>query len=106
MHNFVVQFDVKYISKKDEVDGMKFVDNHPQSKFCWVVNSQNEETPLVNYLDFPDLEAFNGNILDPSLTPTVATEQYAKVALCLFHPFWDLELFMTPATGFSFMVYF
>jgi hypothetical protein len=53
MYDFVAQFDVKYISKKDEVDGMKFVDNHPQSKFCWVVNSKNKRTPLVNYLNFP-----------------------------------------------------
>ena len=38
MYDFVVQFDVRYISKKDEVDGMKFVDDHPQSKLYWVVN--------------------------------------------------------------------
>ena len=106
MYNFVAQFDVRYISKKDEVDGMKFVDNHPQLKFCWVVNFQNEESPIVNYLDFLDSETFNGNILDPSLTPTVATEQYAKTALCLFKPFRDLKLFMTPETGFSFTNHF
>ena len=106
MYDFVAQFDVKYISKKDEADGMKFVDDHPQSKFRWVVNSQNERTPLVNYLDFPDSEAFNGNILDPSLTPTIATKQYAKAALCLFNPFRDLELFTMPATGFSFTIHF
>ena len=35
MYNFVAQFDVRYKSKKDEVDGMKFLDNHPQSKFRW-----------------------------------------------------------------------
>ena len=29
MYNFVVQFDVKYMLKKDEVVGMKFVDDHP-----------------------------------------------------------------------------
>ena len=106
MYNFVAQFDVKYISKKDEADGMKFVDDHPQLKICWVVNSQNERIPLVNYLDFPDLETFNGNILDPSLTPMIAMEGYAKTALCLFKPFWDLKLFTTPETGFSFTGYF
>ena len=106
MYDFVAQFDVKYISKKDETDGMKFLDDHPQSKFCWVVNIQNKKTPLVNYLNFPDLEAFNGNILEPSLKPTVATKQYAKAALCLFHLFQDLELFTTPETGFCFMNHF
>ena len=106
LYNFVAQFNVKYISKKDEVDGMKFVADHPQSKFCWVVNSQNKETPLINYLDFPDSEAFNGNFLDPSLTPTVATKQYAKAALCIFNLFQDLEQFMTPEMGFSFMIHF
>ena len=106
MHDFVAQFDVRYKSKKDEVDGMKFLDDHPQSEFCWVVNNQNKKIPLVNYLDFPDSETFNGDILDPSLTPTVATEQYAKIALCLFKPFRDLELFMTPETGFSFTDHF
>ena len=106
MYDFVAQFDVKYMSKKDEADGMKFVNDHPQSKFHWVVNSQNERTPLVNYLNFPDLEAFNGNILDPSLTPTVATKQYMKAALCFFNLFQDLELFMTPEMEFSFMNHF
>ena len=106
MYDFVVQFDVRYISKKDEVDGMKFVDDHPQSKLCWVVNSQNERIPLVNYLDFPDSETFNGDILDPSLTPTIAMEEYAKTALCLFKPFRDLKLFTTPETGFSFTGHF
>ena len=106
MYNFVAQFDFKYISKKDKADGMKFVNDHPQLKFCWVVNSQNERTPLVNYLDFPDSEAFNRNILDPSLTPTIAMEQYMKAALCLFNLFWDLELFTTLAMGFSFMILF
>ena len=107
MYNFVAQFDVKYISKKDEADGMKFVDDHPQSKFHWVVNCQNKKTPLVNYLNFPDFsETFNRNILDPSLTPTIATKQYAKTALCLFKPFQDLELFTTPETGFSFTNHF
>ena len=106
MYDFFAQFNVKYISKKDEADEMKLVDNHPQLKFRWVVNSQNEETLLVKYLDFPDSEAFNWNILDPSLTPTVATKQYAKAGLCLFNLFQDLELFMTPALGFSFVVHF
>ena len=85
---------------------MKFVDNHPQSKLCWVVNSQNERIPLVNYLDFPDLETFNGNILDPSLTPMIATEEYTKTALCLFKLFWDLKLFTTPEMGISFTGHF
>ena len=85
---------------------MKFVDDHPQSKLCWVVNSQNERIPLVNYLDFPDSKTFNGNILDPSLTPMIATEEYAKTALCLFKPFWDLTLFTTPEMGFSFTGHF
>ena len=74
--------------------------------FHWVVNSQNEETPLVNYLDFPDLETFNGNILNPPLTPAIATEQYAKTALCLFKLFQDLKLFTTPEMGFSFTNHF
>ena len=33
MYDFVVQFNVKYISKKDEADEMKFVDDHPRQNF-------------------------------------------------------------------------
>ena len=106
LYDFVARFDVKYISKKDGVDTMRFVGEHPQSEFRCVVNCQNDRTPLVNYRDFPDSEAFGGNILDPSLTPTIITEQYAKAALCLFNPFRGLEMFTAPATGFSFTKYF
>jgi hypothetical protein len=47
----------------------------------------------VSYLDFPDSADFEGDILDPTMQPTPATEQYAKSALCLFVPFHDDTLF-------------
>ena len=109
LYDFVASFDVKYISKKDGADTMSFVDEHPQSDFRCVVNCQKDRTPLVSYQNFPDSEEFGGNILNilkQSLTPTIATEQYAKAALCLFNPFRNLEMFTAPGMGFSFTKYF
>jgi hypothetical protein len=102
LYDFVALFDVKYISKKDNADIMKFLDEHPQSAFRGVINRTNEITPLVSYLDFPDSAEFDGNILDRSLKPTRATERYAKSALCLFVPFRDLGLFTATEMAISY----
>ena len=97
LYDFIEQYDVTYASKKNEADIMSFLDAHPQSDFRGVVNRLRDVTPLVSYLDFPDVADFEGNILDPALTPTGHTDCYGKCVLCLFVPFRDIELFTAGA---------
>ena len=99
LYDFIEQYDVTYASKKNEADIMSFLDTHPQSDFRGVVNRLRDVTPLVSYLDFPDVADFEGNILDPALTPTGHTDRYAKCALCLFVPFRDINLFTAEASA-------
>ena len=93
LYDFVMHYDVKNWSKKNEDDMMEFLEDHPQSRFRGVLNRTHDVTPLVSYFDFPDSSDFDGNILDADLEPSICTEQYAKSVLCLFVPFRDATLF-------------
>jgi hypothetical protein len=54
-----------------------------------VVKLAHMATPLVSYLSFPNSSDFEGNILDPEVSPNAAMEKFAKAALCLFISFRD-----------------
>ena len=102
LYDFIADFDVKQLSNKSGSDIFPFLDEHPQSKFRGVLNRIQQITPLVSYLDFPDSADFEGDILDPTMQPTPATEQYAKSVLCLFVPFRDDILFTNPPGSVSY----
>jgi len=89
-YDFVARYDVKHISKANEDDIMRFTtDEHPLFKVRGVVKRAHMATPLVSYLSFPNSSDFDGNILDPNISPNAAMEKFAKAALCLFIPFRD-----------------
>jgi hypothetical protein len=89
-YNFLAKYDVKYINKANEDDIMQFTNNeHPLCKVRGVVKRAHIATPLVSYLNFPCSYDFEGNILDPEVSPNAAMEKFAKAALCLFIRFRD-----------------
>jgi hypothetical protein len=89
-YDFVAKYNVKPISNANEDDIMRFTNNeHPLCKVRGVVKRSHMATPLVSYLSFPNSSNFEGNILDPDVSPNVAMEKFAKAVLCLFIPFRD-----------------
>jgi hypothetical protein len=89
-YDFVAKYDVKYINKANKDDIMQFTNNeHPLCKVRGVVKQAHMATPLVSYLNFPSSYDFEGNILDPEVSPNAAMENFTKAALSLFIPFRD-----------------
>jgi hypothetical protein len=94
-YNFLAKYDVKHITNANEDDIMRFTNNeHPLCKVRGVVKWAHMATPLVNHLNFPNSSNFEGNILDPKVSPNAGMEKFAKAALCLFIPFLDEDDFI------------
>jgi hypothetical protein len=93
-YEFVACYDVVHLSEKNKNVIMHFSStDHQLFESRGMIKWKQMVTPLVSYHDFLCASEFQGNIMSPSVIPNSAMEKFAHMALCLFVPFHDKEMF-------------